>query len=212
MIDFSNIARGYDVRNRMMTFGLDILWRRRAAALLPAASRVLDLACGTGDFCLAVRRRLPSAELRGIDISQTMLSVARRKCPGVSFEEGDALAADWGAPDAVVCAFGFRNFPDKNAVLAKAADSLSSGGHLLVLELWRPANRVLGALVSAWLSVFALLFAGSVRKEYEYLRRSIGETMSADEFAAAASAAGFTLSRRLDLFPAATALLFRRIP
>ena len=195
MIDFSPIARGYDVRNRMMTAGLDILWRRRAVALIPSALRILDLACGTGDMCIALGRRFPFAELRGVDISAAMLDCARRKCPRATFAEGDVLAAQWGAPDVVTCAFGFRNFPDKAAVLAKAAEVLPAGGHLLVLELWRPANRFMGALVSAWLRAFAFSFAGSVRAEYAYLRRSIRETWSADEFVA--HAASVTLFTRL---------------
>jgi len=210
MIDFSPIARGYDLRNRLMTAGLDILWRRRAVALIPSASRILDLACGTGDMCIALGRRFPSAGLRGIDISAAMLEAAKRKCPHSSFSEGDVLAAEWGTPDAVTCAFGFRNFPDKDAVLAKAAETLPVGGHLLVLELWRPASRVIGALVSTWLRVFAFFLAGSGRAEYAYLRRSIVKTWSADEFVDHAASAGFVLKCRLSFFPSATAILFAK--
>ena len=210
MIDFSKIARGYDWRNRLMTFGLDVLWRRRSAALVPRASRILDLACGTGDFCCALRRRFPEAEIRGVDISEGMLEMARVKCPGAEFSAGDVMSAEWGAPDLVSCAFGFRNFPEKGAVLARAARALPEGGHLLVLELWRPANRALGACVSAWLWTFSLLFARGERAEYDYLRRSIGATLSADEFSALAAREGFVLRRRLALFPSATALLFEK--
>ena len=212
VIDFSKIARGYDWRNRMMTLGLDVLWRRRAVALVPRASRILDLACGTGDFCRALRRRFPEAEIRGVDISEGMLEMARVKCPGAEFSAGDVMSVEWGAPDLVSCAFGFRNFPEKGAVLAKAAEALPEGGHLLVLELWRPANRALGACVSAWLWMFSAIFARAERAEYDYLRRSIGATLGADEFTALAERAGFALRRRLALFPSATALIFERTP
>jgi demethylmenaquinone methyltransferase/2-methoxy-6-polyprenyl-1,4-benzoquinol methylase len=194
-----------------MTLGLDVLWRRRAAALVPRASRILDLACGTGDFCRALRRRFPEAEIRGVDISEGMLGMARVKCPGAEFKAGDVMSAEWGAPDLVSCAFGFRNFPEKGAVLAKAASVLPNGGYLLVLELWRPASRVLGACVSAWLWIFSAIFARAERAEYEYLRRSIGATLGADEFIALAGREGFALRRRLGLLPSATALLFERV-
>ena len=211
VIDFSQIARGYDWRNRLMTFGLDVLWRRRSAALMPRASRILDIACGTGDFCLVLRRRFPEAKVRGVDLSEGMLEIARRKCPGMEFVAGDVMSVEWGAPDMVSCAFGFRNFPEKGAVLAKAASVLPNGGHLLVLELWRPANRVMGSCVSAWLWLFSTLFARAERAEYDYLRRSISTTLGADEFIALAGCEGFALKRRLDLLPSATALLFERI-
>lgn len=211
MIDFSQIARGYDWRNRLMTFGLDVLWRRRSAALVPRASCILDLACGTGDFCRALRRRFPEAKVRGVDLSEGMLEIARRKCPGMEFSAGDVMSVEWGTPDLVSCAFGFRNFPEKGAVLAKAASVLPNGGYLLVLELWRPANRVMGSCVSAWLWLFSTLFARAERAEYDYLRRSISTTLGADEFIALAGREGFALRRRLGLLPSATALLFERV-
>lgn len=196
----------------MMTCGMDVLWRRRAAALIPSATRILDIACGTGDFSRALQRRFPTATISGLDISPKMLEIARRKLPRLTFAEGDVIAAKWGSPDAIVCAFGFRNFPDKDATLAKAAATLPPGGHLLVLELWRRKSGILRHCVSAWLRLFALIFARSSREEYDYLRRSINTTLTADEFIARAVAAGLSLVRRIDFFPAATATLFRLEP
>jgi len=188
------------------------MWRRRAAALIPSATRILDLACGTGDFCLVLQKHFSNAEVSGIDISAGMLDVARLKCPQMTFMQSDVLDANWGAPDAITCAFGFRNFADKDAVLAKAASTLPIGRHLLVLELWRPTNRFLGFCVSAWLRIFAALFARGSIAEYSYLRHSIEATLSADEFIAHAESIGLSLVRRIDFFPAATATLFRRYP
>lgn len=208
MIDFSRIADGYDRCNRLMSCGLDILWRRKSVAMLSGPERILDLACGTGDFCMALRRRFPDAVIHGVDLSEGMLEIARGKCPETTFAAGDVLCAEWGRPDAVTCAFGFRNFPDKDAVLRRAAEVLPDGGELLVLEFWRPRNRFVGMCVSLWLRLFTLLFAGRRKAEYDYLRRSIGETLSADEFIARAAAAGFSLKRRIDFLPSATAFLF----
>ncbi len=210
MIDFSRIAKGYDRCNHMMSGGLDVLWRRRSVAMLASHARMLDLACGTGDSCVALHRRFPSAEISGVDLSSGMLEIARRKCPYAHFAVGDVLAADWGSPDAITCAFGFRNFPDKEAVLRSAADVLPSGGELLVLEFWRPKNRFIGGCVSLWLRIFTFLFAGSRRAEYNYLRRSIETTLSVDEFISCAASAGLVLKRRINFFPSATALLFVR--
>ena len=87
---------------------------------------------------------------------------------------------------------------------------MAPGGHLLVLELFRPRFRVLAAATAAWMACVARVFAGGAREDYAYLRASIGETCTAAEFGKWASDAGLASMRRKFFFPACSCLLFRR--
>ena len=216
---FAHIAARYDLMNRIMSLALDRRWRRLSlnAATLPPKGAVLDLACGTGDFTVAVRRQWPEAEIVGLDLTPEMLELARLKtCQmnSIRFQVGDAQnLAD--IPDGTfalaVCAFGFRNFPDKAKALAECRRVLTPGGELVVLELFRPRSRILGALVNAWLATIALLFAHGARTEYAYLRRSVAGTVSAEAFAELAGKAGLMLRHRRFFLPAATCMVFTAI-
>ena len=219
---FTRIAGMYDRLNRAQSLGLDVVWRKRALACLartsPSPRRVLDLATGTADFAIACARRFPDAHVTGVDLTPAMLEVGRRKveAAGLSgrivLEEGDAcaLACAEGSFDAVLCAFGFRNFPDRMRALREVARVLKPGGHLLVLELFRPRFRVLAMATAAWMACVARLFAGRAREDYAYLRASIGETCTAAACGELAAAAGFSSEQRFFLFPACSCFLFRR--
>ena len=201
----------------MMSLALDWRWRRKVIADLdlPPRANVLDLACGTGDFTAALLRQFPDARVTGVDLTPEMLAIARQKLAGsadVAFCTGDAqdLAAFSDATfDLVVCAFGFRNFPDKEKALAACHRVLKPTGRLIVLELFRPTSRFVGTLVNLWLSLVAFLFAHGARKAYAYLRRSVAETVSADAFVSLAARVGFRCDRRRTFFPSATGLSFR---
>lgn len=214
---FASIAARYDRMNRVMSLALDRRWRRAAlsTATLPPAGAVLDLACGTGDFTGEILKRCPGAEIVGVDLTPEMLDIARGKLAGagnVRFQTGDAQDLrdiPSGSFGLVVCAFGFRNFPDKSRALAECRRVLAQSGELVVLELFRPTSRLLGFLVNAWLAAVAFVFARGAREEYSYLRRSISGTVDADGFVALARKAGFTPLRRRFFLPSATCLVLK---
>ena len=214
---FSSIADRYDRMNRVMSLALDRRWRQKVIADLdlPPRANVLDLACGTGDFTVALLRQFPDARVTGVDLTPEMLAIARQKLAGsagVTFCTGDAqdLAAfDDATFDLVVCAFGFRNFPDKEKALAACHRVLKPAGRLVVLELFRPESRLVGTFVNLWLSLVAFLFASGAQKAYAYLRRSVAETLRADAFVSLAARVGFRCDRRRTFFPSATGLSFR---
>ena len=139
---FDAIAPRYDLVNRVMTFRMDVGWRRKTVAslALPARSVVVDLACGTGDLC----RELAAQNLRpiGVDLSFGMLANARTDAPLV---QGDALRLPFPdeSVDGLTCGLALRNLVDLKGSLVEMARILRPGGRLALLEVAEPENRVL---------------------------------------------------------------------
>src|SRR4051812_38201418 len=121
---FDRIARVYDVMNSVMTAGLHHRWRRRAVELAQVGpgDRALDVATGTGDLAIELSRRVgPSGEVIGSDFSDTMLELARKKAPELTFEWGNALELPYedASFDAATVGFGARNFSELGTGLAE---------------------------------------------------------------------------------------------
>jgi demethylmenaquinone methyltransferase/2-methoxy-6-polyprenyl-1,4-benzoquinol methylase len=138
---FDRIAPRYDLVNRIMTFRLDVAWRRRAVRILALApgSVVLDLACGTGDLC----RELVTAGYRpvGVDLSWGMLAHARTDAPLV---HGDALRLPVGdgTVAGITCGFALRNVVDLSVLAAECARVLRPGGRIALLEVAEPRQAL----------------------------------------------------------------------
>lgn len=172
---FDRIAPRYDLVNRVMTFGMDVGWRRQSvqALGLPRGSLVLDVACGTGDVCCELSR----TGLRpvGLDISWGMLTKARRCAPLL---QGDALALPVrdGACDGVTSAFALRNVVDLASLFAELARVTRPGGRLALLEVAEPAHALPRTLHRAYFRRVVPLIGGllSDKEAYSYLPRSTG--------------------------------------
>jgi len=137
---FDRIAPVYDPMNRIMTGGLDLRWRRLAAvAAVRPGDRVLDAACGTGDFAVA-DLRAGARRVTGLDFSERMLERARRKEPRVEWVQGDLLALPFDAAtfDAATVGFGVRNVADLELALRELRRVLVPGGRVAILEITRP--------------------------------------------------------------------------
>ena len=149
---FDRIARVYDRMNSVMTAGMHHRWRERAADLAQVGpgSRALDVATGTGDLAIELARR--GAEVTGIDFAPAMLEIAREKAPGLTFEEGDALAPRPPGRlfDAVTVGFGARNFADLDRGLGEMARVTKPGGRVVVLEITTPQKPPLSWFFRAW--------------------------------------------------------------
>lgn len=152
---FDRIAGVYDLMNGVMTAGLHHRWRARAADLahVGPGSRVLDVATGTGDLAVELSGRVaPGGEVVGMDFSEGMLELARRKAPGLRFEQGDAQALRYADDefDAATVGFGARNFGDLQLGLSEMARVVKPGGRVVVLEITTPTKPPLSTFFSLW--------------------------------------------------------------
>jgi demethylmenaquinone methyltransferase/2-methoxy-6-polyprenyl-1,4-benzoquinol methylase len=185
---FDRIARVYDRMNSVMTAGMHHRWRERAADLAQVGpgSTALDVATGTGDLAIELARR--GAEVTGSDFAPAMLELARRKAPGLTFEEGDALDLDHpdGAFDAVTVGFGARNFADLDRGLKEMARVTKPGGHVVVLEITSPRTPPLSWFFRAWFDrvVPALGRVAGDPDAYTYLPSSVRRFPGPQELAA----------------------------
>ncbi|MFQ5557307.1 MAG: ubiquinone/menaquinone biosynthesis methyltransferase [Acidimicrobiales bacterium] len=190
---FDTIAPRYDLVNRIVTFRLDVRWRRRTIRELglPGGSVVLDLACGTGDLCRELTSRGHVA--LGLDLSMGMLRAARTSSPLV---HADILAMPLvdRACDGATCGFALRNLAELPGFFEELARVVRPGGRIALLEVAEPPNRLLrrghklyfGRVVPR---IGALL---SDRTAYRYLPRSVAYLPSAPELGARLRDAGFT--------------------
>lgn len=211
---FDAIAPRYDLVNRVMTFGMDEWWRRRAVrslALRPGAV-VLDLACGTGDLC----RALHAGGLRpvGIDLSYGMLAAARTSAPLV---QGDALRLPLPdtVADGVTCGFALRNLESLPPLFAEVARVVRPGGRIALLEVATPANRVLRFGHGLYFGKAVPLIGGllSDPAAYRYLPRSVAYLPEPGAMSAMIADAGFVdVERRLLVGGAAQLVTATRRP
>lgn len=147
---FDNIAHSYDLLNHSLSLGIDKHWRNAAiASLAPfAPQRILDVATGTGDFAILSAQRLHPQSLLGIDLSEGMLEVARKKVAKaqledvIRFQKDDCmhLSLPDGSFDAVTVAYGIRNFEDLDRGLREMRRILRPGGRLVIIELTTPRS------------------------------------------------------------------------
>lgn len=201
---FDNIAPKYDLLNHTLSMNIDRLWRRHVVKIVRRARprRILDVATGTGDLAIAMARRIEGVQLLGVDLSERMLEVARRKVEArgldgrIVLDRGDAEHLDvvTASIDVATVAFGVRNFGDLDAGLRELARVLRPGGKVVILEFSRPSNRLFRAVYEFYTYRILPRIGGMVshdRKAYEYLPASVGEFPLPAEFLRRLEAAGF---------------------
>ena len=183
---FGAVAPRYDLLNTLLSFGIDRRWRAEAvaAALQDGPQRILDVATGTADLAVALKRASPRAEVVGVDFAEPMLALGRRKIAAQNLDvrllqgDGQNLAFENDSFDALTIAYGLRNFADRERGLHEFYRVLRPGGRLVVLEFPRPPEGVFGALFRVYFLKVAPRLAGVVsgrRDAYEYLGESVLE-------------------------------------
>jgi demethylmenaquinone methyltransferase/2-methoxy-6-polyprenyl-1,4-benzoquinol methylase len=198
---FGAIAHRYDLANHLLSCGADFYWRRRAAEIILnwRPQNIVDLATGTGDLALTLGKKMPRAEIVGVDFSERMLELARAK--GLDRTVlADAMSLPFGDEsfDCVTIAFGLRNLPDYEAALREMHRVLQRNGHLLVLEFSLPQMSILRATYRLYLH-HCLPWIGAVvtgkRAAYQYLGESIEQFPESEAMLRLLAQTGFVQGR-----------------
>ncbi len=196
---FDAIAPTYERVNRLLSAGRDAYWRRQAVALAKtrASDRILDVACGTGDFARAFADVRPEITI-GCDFSEAMLRLAaRRTVPAISWCRADALAMPFpnNTFSLVSCAFGVRNFQNLHTGLVEMNRVLTPAGRAVILEFSMPRSRFLGRLYLLYfrriLPRLATLISRDRSGAYRYLPSSVSSFANEREMTVALRTAGF---------------------
>lgn len=207
---FDNIAPSYDRLNHILSFQIDRLWRNRVMRIVRRhkAHHILDVATGTGDLAILLARKIEGAQVVGVDLSEEMLSVARRKVSSlaldsrISLEKGDAEGLTTIATesvDAATVAFGVRNFEDLEGGLREMHRALKRGGTIVVLEFSTPRNRFIRWVYAQYSHRLLPAIGGLISKDkqaYIYLPESVDEFPSPERFSAILESVGFSAVKR----------------
>ena len=192
---FNSIAPTYDLLNHLLSFGIDISWRKK---LVRAVSRhtpieqanILDLACGTGDVSIAIYNK--GAKVTGADISEEMLKVAFKKCQKSGINDIDFMIADAcqlpfdsNTFDAITISFGIRNFDKRSHCIEELYRALKPGGLLAILEFSIPKNKLWKGLYTFYFKKILPSIGRIVSKQkwaYTYLPESSFSFPCREEF------------------------------
>ena len=191
---FSRIAVTYDFINHLLSLNIDKRWRKelvRCAGAKPG-DRILDICTGTGDVAIRFAQNNQAAEIVGIDLSEEMLRIARRKAMSNGFSRrirllrGDAfnLPFDDDYFDVVTIAFGLRNIGHHQRGISEMVRVLKKGGQLLILEFSPPGNDLFGICYRLCLNTIIPAVGGVMSgssRAYRYLSSSIADFPGPDE-------------------------------
>lgn len=201
---FDSIAPAYDFMNRAMTFGIDKCWRAKAVKMIKAhtPTTILDVATGTGDLAIKLARSLSINKITGIDLSEGMIEIGRRKVTEanldnvISFTTGDCLNLpfDDNSFDCVTVAYGVRNFEHLDKGYQQMHRVLNNGGMLCVIELSTPTSKIIKPLYNFYthhiIPFVGRLISKDVRA-YSYLPESIAAVPQGNDMLQLMKNAGF---------------------
>ncbi|MDR3704812.1 MAG: bifunctional demethylmenaquinone methyltransferase/2-methoxy-6-polyprenyl-1,4-benzoquinol methylase UbiE [Paludibacteraceae bacterium] len=201
---FNSISEHYDLMNRAMTMGIDIVWRRKAINSIKSFQPkfILDVATGTGDFAIESYKKLHPEKVIGIDLSKNMLEigkikVAKQSLGGkIELTEGDCmnLHYDNSIFDAVTVAFGVRNFESLEKGIKEMNRVLKKGGHLVILEMSEPFTvfKPFYYLYAKFVIPSVGRFYSKDAKAYQYLPQSIDAFPKGKEMTTLLEKCGFS--------------------
>lgn len=202
---FDSIAWRYDFLNHFFSFCIDKIWRRKTVNELRGRQlgEVLDVATGTADLALILQKRLNSQHIIGIDISEEMLALGRKKITQKGMDEkisllcADSEKMPFGdnAFDAIMAAFGVRNFDNLEKGLNEMFRVLKPGGKTVILEFSVPGNKIFRKIYYFYFFYILPLFGNLISKDahaYSYLPRSVMAFPCGTDFIKIMENCGFT--------------------
>jgi demethylmenaquinone methyltransferase/2-methoxy-6-polyprenyl-1,4-benzoquinol methylase len=192
---FDKIAFRYDFLNHFLSAGIDVGWRKKAIEQLKPLDpkSVLDVATGTGDMAILTNKLLTPEKIIGIDISEGMLEIGKKKIAKLGLQQriellkGDSetILFDNNSFDAVTVAFGVRNFQDLELGLTEIKRVLKPGGKLVVLEFTKPKLPVIKNFYNFYLNLIAPTIGSVISKNkdaYRYLNDSVQKFPEGKDF------------------------------
>ncbi len=201
---FNKIAYRYDFLNRFLSAGIDVSWRKKAVIQLKALQPkfILDVATGTGDVAILAERMLHPVKVTGIDISEGMLDIGRKKLEKLGVQnkvellagDSETISFDDNTFDAITVAFGVRNFQNLEKGLTEMLRVLRPGGKLVVLEFSRPKQPVFKTVYNMYMKTIAPGFGKLIAKNkdaYEYLNESVQKFPEGADFIEILNKAGY---------------------
>lgn len=197
---FSRVAPHYDLLNNVISLGTQKLWRHEMVNQLQvkATANALDVCCGTGDLAIELAKRIPNGRITGIDFNHKMLKLAFEKTKMIGnlvLVQGDAmhLPFDDNTFDIVTIGFGLRNVPDADQALSEIYRVLKPGGQFANLEMSQPTNPMVKFGWKAYFNIFPVMasIAGGNYRDYQYLKKTSQQFVSAHQLARMMKAAGF---------------------
>lgn len=202
---FNSIAPKYDLLNRTLSAGIDVGWRKKAIRLLQAKHPkiLLDVATGTADLAITAEHLLHPEKIIGIDISSGMLDHGKKKITELGLSktiqlmEGDSENIQFPDEyfDAVMVAFGVRNFQHLNKGISEIHRVLKKGGQIMVLEFSQPKLPFVKQLYSFYMNIVTPSIGGLIsrnRNAYQYLNDSVQQFPEGNAFTRVLEHAGFT--------------------
>lgn len=190
---FNKIAPKYDLLNHLLSFGIDRIWRSNVIRLLQdqSYSKILDVATGTGDLAIAIRKKLKTSVV-GLDLSSEMLAVAKDKVKqkgvyNIELIQGDSehLPFETDLFDAVTVAFGVRNFENLKQGLLEMKRVIKPGGKMVILEFSKPSLFPMKQLYQFYFRCVLPVIGGLISKDkaaYTYLPESVNQFPQGDVF------------------------------
>ncbi len=202
---FDSIAPTYDRLNHLLSMQTDRTWRRKVVRMAAKNSpvEILDVATGTGDLAINLARKMPETRVTGVDISENMLAIGRRKVAEkgldgrITLKTGDAEKLDFakGRFDCVTAAFGVRNFGDIPTGLREMCRVTRPGGVCFVLEFSEPTVPLFSWAYRIYFHKILPGVGRMVSKDkeaYTYLPESVGGFPMPKRFLGMLLEAGFS--------------------
>jgi demethylmenaquinone methyltransferase / 2-methoxy-6-polyprenyl-1,4-benzoquinol methylase len=202
---FNNIASRYDLMNRFLSARTDVGWRKKAIRLLKKDNpqQILDVATGTADMALMAHKMLNPLKITGIDISEGMLAEGRKKIEKegltkkIDLQFGDSETINYpdNSFDAVMVAFGVRNFENLEKGLSEICRVLKPGGQLLVIEFSKPQQKAVKGSYKLYMGMVAPQIARWFKQNkeaYEYLNESASAFPDREAFVEILNNTGYT--------------------